>query len=779
MPQPIKPLRVPLRALAALTAAALLLTLAAAATATAGAADLKWSAPQQIDNAGTPGIAAYACPSATQCTAVDSAGQEVTFNPDAVGDPSRTLLVPAGNLLSVACPSTTECIAGFATLAFGVPGTRNVVTFNPQDPSSAATVLINADGLDLRSLSCPTTTQCTSIAIDITGNNGAVVTFDPHVSSAPTRTVLDPANPLGAVTCPTARQCTAAGHDGRLWTFNPQAPGSPVAYGTGAGDFTRVTCPTTTQCTGIDFARTMVTVDLTGPNVIDSVASFPGNDLSCVSNSDCYTGDTSGNLIAFDPSHWFDRRVTRVGASAIRVVCTTTTHCLAAGSTGAGAINPQAPSAPSLTPIDRGAGLAGLWCPSEHQCSSLNTVGQLVTFDPQAPAGRTTAAMPAAVVGGLACPAMTRCVMADATGQGYTFDPHAPADAVPYALDTGHQPSTVACPSATLCVLLDRDSGMVVWDPTAPGGATRSEPIDGGPQLTVLSCPTATQCSVATSIGQIATFNPQAPAARSQFSVPTGVMNLVCVTASQCLATDYTGARETFDPHVGDITVTAMTGGRFPLYIACRTADACVWTTTTGVLLQANPQIEGGATTLSQVPGLNLPYGVACPGADLCAVVDNSGNLSVGTVPPAPPVTDTPAPPASPATPAAPARPATPVSPIAAPRRITDAAVKTLLRKLLAAGGGSLTPSFMAPAAGRLTIRWTTKVGKRTVTIASGTFTYKKASARAAKVKLKLTKAGKSLLKHHKKLKVTAKATYRMTGRKTITATRTFTLKKS
>jgi hypothetical protein len=778
MHQLLKPRRVPL--LVVLLTAALLPTLAATTTA-AGAADLKWSAPQQIDSAGTAGIGAFACPSTTQCTAVDHAGQEVTFNPDAVGDPGRTLLVPAGNLLSVACPSTTECIAGFAPFSFGISalGARNVVTFNPRDPSSAATVLVNSAGLDLSSLSCPTTTQCTAVAMDINGHNGAVVTFDPQASSAPARTVLDAANELGAVACPTATQCTAAGHDGRLWTFNPQAPGSPAAYGTGAGDFTRVTCPTTTQCTAIDFARTMVTVDLTGPNVTDSVASFPGNGLSCVSNSDCFTGDANGNLIAFDPSHWPDRTATRIDATAIRVVCSAMTHCMAAGSTGVGAVNPQAPRAPSWTPIDRGAGLAGLWCPSEQQCSSLNTVGQLVTFDPQAPAGRTTAAMPSAVVGGIACPATTRCVMTDANGQGYTFDPHAPAGAAPYAVDTGHQPSTVACPSATQCVLLDRDSGMVIWDPTAPGGATRSEPIDGRPQLSVVTCPTATQCSVASNGGQVATFNPQAPAARTQFTLPTGMLNLVCVTASQCLAIDYLGARETFDPHVGEITATTMSGGPFPLFMACRTADACVWTTTTDTLLQANPQTDGGTATVSRVPGLNLSYGVACPGPDLCAVIDNSGNRSVGTVPPAPPVTDTPAPPASPATPAAPARPATPVRPIVARRPITDAAVKTLLRKLLAAGGGSLTPSFKAPAAGRLTIRWTTKVGKRTVTIASGTFTYKKASARATKVKLKLTKAGKSLLKHHKKLKVTAKATYRMTGRRTITATRTFTLKKS
>ena len=45
-------------------------------------------------------------------------------------------------------------------------------------------------------------------------------------------------------------------------------------------------------------------------------------------------------------------------------------------------------------------------------------------------------------------------------------------------------------------------------------------------------------------------------------------------------------------------------------------------------------------------------------------------------------------------------------------------------------------------------------------------------------IKIKLTKKGKSLLKHHKKLKVTSKATFTMTGRRAVTATRTFTLKR-
>jgi hypothetical protein len=61
------------------------------------------------------------------------------------------------------------------------------------------------------------------------------------------------------------------------------------------------------------------------------------------------------------------------------------------------------------------------------------------------------------------------------------------------------------------------------------------------------------------------------------------------------------------------------------------------------------------------------------------------------------------------------------------------------------------------------------------VLIAGGKRTF--ATANQASVKVKLNNTGKTLLKHTKKLKVTAKTTYAIVGRAAITATKTFTLK--
>lgn len=758
--------------------AALLLALPAAA----GAADLQWSAPQQLDSFGQVALRGAACPSTTQCTAVDANGHALTFNPDAVGNPGRTVIVAGGSLKGVACPSVTECVAGVEPLpslaSSPLPTVAgNIVAFNPQDPRSPTSVNIDAPDLDLLRVICPTTSQCSGIA------DGSVVTFDPRTSSRPVPLVLDHSSTLGALACPTATQCTAVGQNGNTWTFNPQAPASaPVFFDTPRGTLTTLACPSAHLCTAVDDSRNLVTLDLSDPSaptVSGNGTNVPDGSLSCVSDSECFATDLAGNLTSFDPTDYAHALTGPAGSTAFAVLCQTASHCVAAtlSGNGVGTIDPQAPSAPAFTQIDYGAGLYGLWCSSEHRCVTFDGALNVVTFDPQNPAAWSARPLPASPTA-LTCASATRCIETDINGRSYAFDPGDPSGASPAAVDAGHVPSAVACPSASLCVLVDVDGGTVVYDPGAPpAAARRTVPIPGEPLISV-SCPATTQCTVAGANGKVATLNPQAATAGDQFTLAGGGPRQVfCTTTAYCQTVDATGARTAFDPHSGAVIATLpFAGSRLPLVPACRTASDCLWTSSSGELLEADPQGPSAATSVVRIPGINVSQGIACPAADFCVVVDLSGQVSVGTIPPppAPPGTGTPGTPSTPSTPTTPAR-TTP--PPAATRPLTDTAVKSLLARLLASGAG-LTPSFKAPAAGRLTIRWTTKVKKKTVTIASGTFTYKSASLKATKIRLRLTKKGKSLLKHHKKLKVTSKATFTIAGRRPLTATRTFTLKR-
>ena len=66
-------------------------------------------------------------PTAAQCTAVDVAGDEVTFDPQSPGRP-EIARVDSNPAVSVICPTVTECSA--------VDAAGRVVLFNPQSPKS-------------------------------------------------------------------------------------------------------------------------------------------------------------------------------------------------------------------------------------------------------------------------------------------------------------------------------------------------------------------------------------------------------------------------------------------------------------------------------------------------------------------------------------------------------------------------------------------------------------------------------------------------------------------
>jgi hypothetical protein len=65
--------------------------------------------PTAIDASGG-GLAAVACPSATECVAVDSLGRAVIGDP-AGGTWSVEPIAGATALVHIACPSTGECVA--------------------------------------------------------------------------------------------------------------------------------------------------------------------------------------------------------------------------------------------------------------------------------------------------------------------------------------------------------------------------------------------------------------------------------------------------------------------------------------------------------------------------------------------------------------------------------------------------------------------------------------------------------------------------------------------
>ncbi len=128
------------------------------------------------------------CPSATECVAVDSgvAGQplarpasvaravgaradviadsgggEIEFDPHDVAAAQRTP-IDVNPLVTVDCPSTTECIAP--------DDAAQEVTFDPSDPSTAVTSSIN---LPFGSVTCPSVSLCVAVAGSAAGGSNS------------------------------------------------------------------------------------------------------------------------------------------------------------------------------------------------------------------------------------------------------------------------------------------------------------------------------------------------------------------------------------------------------------------------------------------------------------------------------------------------------------------------------------------------------------------------------------------------------------------------------
>ena len=102
--------------------------------------------------------------------------------------------------------------------------------------------------------------------------------------------------------------------------------------------------------------------------------------------------------------------------------------------------------------------------------------------------------------------------------------------------------------------------------------------------------------------------------------------------------------------------------------------------------------------------------------------------------------------------------------------------VAAKIASILKAGGYETSVSALSP--GTLTITWSSGSGThatRSVIVASGSKTFAKASKKA-KLKIKLTRAGRTLLKRSKHLKLTVTGVFKPKTGKKVTKTRTITL---
>jgi hypothetical protein len=295
------------------------------------------AAPVALEAEGN--LEGIACPSTAQCTAVDSGGQELTFDPLAPGEP-RPTRIDAGDSseeghsfgqVPLACPTITQCTA--------VDAKGYEVTFDPVSPASGGLVLIDA-GSGSQSLACPIAVRCVDV-----DSRGRAVIFDPRAPEDATRITLDSGFELEGVACPSNTQCSAVDSGGRELTFNPASPGSVA------------------------------------PVRIDR---HPLSTVVCASVSRCVALGESGHAVSFDPLSTESPTVSRLDADGL--ACPSASQCTAAGGGGEYfTFNPSSrgPFAGKTLDIIT---LTAVACPSPRQCTAIDFLGRELTFDPSVPA---------------------------------------------------------------------------------------------------------------------------------------------------------------------------------------------------------------------------------------------------------------------------------------------------------------------------------------------------------------------------------------------------------
>jgi len=239
-----------------------------------------------------PGLDAVACPSASQCTAVDDSGGEVTFDPRSPRTAIRRTIDSAGRLAAVACPSASQCTA--------VDAAGLAVTFDPSSPGVAAPTTIDG-GHTLSGVVCPSTSQCTAI-----DDSGREMTFDPRSPRTAIRRTIDSAGRLAAVACPSARQCTAVDRAGREVTFDPRSPRISARTVVDRGQIlSGVACGSASDCVAVDRAGRVVEGNPQRPGAwtFEPIAgAVPLSLVACSSVSQCVAVDQAGQGFVGTPS---------------------------------------------------------------------------------------------------------------------------------------------------------------------------------------------------------------------------------------------------------------------------------------------------------------------------------------------------------------------------------------------------------------------------------------------------------------------------------------------
>ena len=406
----------------------------------------------QTSNNLTVFLVDMSCPSLTRCTAVAPlSGEQYSLDPTNTTAPDHSTIDSGHELMRVACSVSTQCTA--------VDTAGQEVSFDPTVPSALTPVSVSGGGA-LGGVACPTSGQCTAV-----GDRGQEVTFSPSTTTAPSAVTVDPSNELTGVACPAASQCTASDRVGQVVTFDPS------------------------------------TLSTQAPARIDGTRGQTG--ISCPSASQCTTLDILGKALTFNPLSPGTPTASPVTANPVvgPLVCPTLGQCTLVDLAGETTFDPNAPGTPPSVPISGGGNYTDVSCPTSGQCTVVNASGQAATFNPAFPGSPSAVAIDGSTgIAGVSCPSASLCVAADGAGRVIVFDPMILAGASAHTIDSGLPFTDIACPSTTFCAASDAAGDVVEGNPAT--GTWTHDPVPSAGALRSVACASDVECVVVDGTGR-------------------------------------------------------------------------------------------------------------------------------------------------------------------------------------------------------------------------------------------------------------------------------------
>ncbi len=734
-----------------------------------------WGPPTQINN--NSGVNSVSCPTSSFCVALG--GQPVTdaliFQNGSWGSPST---IDSNALTSVSCSSESYCVA--------VDSAGNEVTYD--NGTWSAPAAIDSGGMGISSVSCPASTTVPApfcAAVDLSGNalidqGGTWGTPTPVGSS-----VL-----WVSVACASASFCmtvglgesgisligAAASYDGTSW-------GTPTTVVSGESFLDSVSCPSSSFCAavgegfggpagieGLGFSwngSTWSSAEDLVPS--DTPGSFDSGSISCPSASFCQAVFSSADAAMFNGSLWSVDSGIDTKANLQGVSCPTQAFCEAVDSGGnaltyTGVLPIPTNAAP---PTISGSAVVGRTLTDEHG-SWTNTPIKSYTYQWEDcdPGGDTCVP--------ISNNAMNRTYTVQLSDVGHSIRVEESAtNSGGTSLPAASALTTVAVPPVPKHTSSPKISGNAIV------GKTLSESQGTWTSLTPITY--SYLWEICDSSGATCTAIPDAT---------DQTFTLTAADIGHTLRVQETATNAGGSSSPATSSYTAMVKPAVPPAVKASNSSPPVisgtavvgqtLSTTTGAWSETSPiscsylwqRCNPACSDIGGATGTSYALTSADQGALILVVV--TAHNPAGSV-------------QAISSMVGPVTAAAPLGPTSAETRAALLAIlgahgkNAGIKSLLKHGGYSVT--FAAPSAGSLVISWyevpkgaRLAKSKKPVLVASAHATFQNAGK--ATVKIKLTGKGRSLLKHSKHLKLTAKSSFTPSGGSSTSATKSFSIKR-